>query len=160
MVSEENETQRVDKQRVLSAEEMILVTVALVDTIAAIHAHKPNPICHGDIKSDNILKIIYGGENTVRYKLTDFGSAFAVIDDNQLSTSPLTDGSHNFMSAKTKKYLCGMDMKPASLAEDIWALGATLLNLATGFYFWDRRVLNNNDEIAQSTAAAATDEAT
>lgn len=123
---------RDDGQAVFPVDEMILLTVALVDTIAALHTHKPKPIRHGDIKPANIVKVAYGGESTARYKLIDFGSA--MIQDHELSISPLTRSTRNYMSPELKKSLSrGSTPSAVPLEDDIWAVGATLLNLATGF---------------------------
>ena len=91
--------------------------------LAYLHGQRPNPIVHQDIKPDNIL---IGKDGT--FLVTDFGIS-------QQMRSTLRRNSSRTPSAGSTAYMPPERFlsKPASTsAGDIWSLGVTLVELATG----------------------------
>ncbi|KAG6329601.1 hypothetical protein ID866_9487 [Astraeus odoratus] len=91
-----------------------------------LHAHKPGPIYHGDLKGANVL-ISKNGHAL----LTDFG--FSHISNSSFSLAPLTasGGTLHFMppeSLRCENY----ENYTTSAAGDVWAFGITALELFTG----------------------------
>lgn len=108
--------------------------------LAYIHAHQPRPIIHQDIKPANILI-----DDNGHFLITDFG-----ISVDLRATINATSTSQN-EGALTREY-AGKErfknQKPV-MASDIWALGATLYELATGnvpFGEWGGLAQENSKE--------------
>lgn len=91
--------------------------------LAYLHGQRPNPIIHQDIKPDNIL---IGKDGS--FLVTDFGIS-------QQMRSTLRRHSSRTASAGSTAYMPPERFlsKPASTsAGDIWSLGVTMVELATG----------------------------
>ncbi|KAK1699081.1 hypothetical protein QYE76_015778 [Lolium multiflorum] len=76
-------------------------------------------IVHGDVKARNV---VIGADG--RAKLTDFGCA------RKVSSSPIIGGTPAFMAPEVAR---GEEQGPAA---DVWALGCTVLEMATGRAPW------------------------
>ena len=100
-------------------DEVLAVGQQVADALAAAHALG---IVHRDIKPANILQ-----PAPLRYKLADFGLAFELAPDE----APLTQRG---VMVGTALYLAPELVRGArpSPASDLYALGATLFELATG----------------------------
>lgn len=92
----------------------------VLSALAYLHAHRPRPIIHRDVKPDNIRLLLDG--RTV--KLVDFGIAKlgGAADATRHGARGATPGF-----APPEQY--GSGTSPSS---DVYALGATLFNLLTG----------------------------
>ena len=93
--------------------------------LCALHALRPRPVIHRDIKPDNLLVACDG---TV--KLSDFGLSKHASAAVAGSTVQLTDvrGTPQYLAPE-----CFSDPKPIwTTAADIWALGCTWISICTG----------------------------
>jgi serine/threonine protein kinase len=84
--------------------------------LAYIHGES---IVHGDVKARNV---VIGADG--RAKLADFGCA------RKVSSSPIIGGTPAFMAPEVAR---GEEQGPAA---DVWALGCTVLEMATGHAPW------------------------
>eukprot|EP00887_Chlorella_sp_A99_P007812 scaffold20.g7812.t1 len=101
--------------------ELAAITAPVLRALAHLHAHH---MVHRDIKPANILMSTEGEP-----KVSDFGiSAFV---DNTLAQCHTFLGTVTYMSPER------LEGKPYSFPADIWALGLTLLECATGRYPYD-----------------------
>ncbi|KIO20712.1 hypothetical protein M407DRAFT_49542, partial [Tulasnella calospora MUT 4182] len=109
--------------------------VSLIDDVAKglsyLHGRKP-PICHGDLKSLNIL---VNPEN--RAVITDFGSARAV---DSVANEALKDFITMTGPAWTMRWAAPelLDGDLPGLASDIWALGWICWEAVTGNFPFDK----------------------
>lgn len=83
-----------------------------------------NSISHGDIKSQNILL-----DSDGRAKIADFGAAMQLGGTHDEKSGPLS-GTPAFMAPEVAR---GEERGPAA---DIWALGCTVIEMATGKAPW------------------------
>lgn len=94
-----------------------------------------NSISHGDIKSQNVL---IGSDG--RAKLADFGASVSNSGIHN-EKSALLSGTPAFMAPEVAR---GEERGPAA---DIWALGCTIIEMATGKAPWNG-IINDSDVIA------------
>jgi serine/threonine-protein kinase len=100
--------------------------IQIVDALA--HAHERGVI-HRDLKSANVMLTDDG-----RVKVLDFGLARCVRDrQRDLETTVLTDADDHEL-AGTIPYMSPalLQGRPASAADDVWALGVLLYEMASG----------------------------
>ncbi|MFA1544920.1 serine/threonine-protein kinase [Actinomadura chokoriensis] len=100
----------------LPARQVAAIGLAMLDALSAAHAQG---VVHRDVKPANVL---LEGDRVV---LTDFGIA-AVEGDATLTRSGAVLGTPAYMSPEQ------VHGEPATLASDLWALGATLYAAAEG----------------------------
>jgi len=100
----------------------------IINGLAYLHCHKPNPVIHGDMKADNIL--ISG---TGVPCLCDFGLSIVA---EELRTMKLSD---NMMSAGNPRWMAyelisaeDLDHSNVTTESDMWAFGMVLLEIFTG----------------------------
>jgi len=100
---------------------VIECALSLCDAIA--YAHRSG-IIHRDIKPANVLC-----DSAGRYYLTDFGIASALFDDAQTVTRKINIRGGGSLPSMSPQQLDGAQ---ASVADDIYALGALLYELLSG----------------------------
>jgi serine/threonine-protein kinase len=101
--------------------------IQIADALA--HAHERGVI-HRDLKSANVM---IAGEG--RVKVLDFGLARRVREERRdLATTVLTNADDDHELAGTIPYMSPalLQGKPASAADDVWALGVLLYEMASG----------------------------
>ncbi|KAG8860323.1 hypothetical protein FRB96_003972 [Tulasnella sp. 330] len=100
------------------------LAIQILDGLAYLHTKDP-PICHGDLKGDNIF--VDGLGNAM---LGDFGLATVLQDEPSRLTTDVEDGavfkgSIRYSSPEV------LDGEGKSIASDIWAWGCLLLEILT-----------------------------
>jgi len=110
----------------------LAIITPIVDALSYLHHQEP-PIVHRDIKPDNIIVPMDGGEAV----LVDFGTAKEFIQDG--TTTVFRHGSPGY--APVEQYSPG---SRTNLRTDVYGLGATLYTLLTG--------VTPDDAIARITA--------
>jgi tetratricopeptide (TPR) repeat protein len=111
---------RVEREdRTFTVEEMIPVMRQLCSALS--HAHDEAKIVHRDLKPANLMVTSSG-----QLKVTDFGIASTLNQSSSMVTAPRMGGTLAYMSPQQ---LYG---EHPSIADDIYALGATLYDLLTG----------------------------
>ncbi|HKV59049.1 MAG TPA: serine/threonine-protein kinase [Ktedonobacteraceae bacterium] len=98
----------------------LAIMTPIVDALTYLHQQEP-PIVHRDIKPDNIIVPMDGGEAV----LVDFGTAKEFISDG--TTTVFRHGSPGY--APIEQYSPG---SRTNLRTDVYGLGATLYTLLTG----------------------------
>lgn len=96
--------------------------IQVASALSYLHSHRP-PVIHRDIKPDNVL--IDADDN---FRLSDFGVSLELRSTILTATMKMTSaGSVPYMAPEM------FDSNPRqSAASDIWSLGATIYQLATG----------------------------
>ncbi|HEX5057967.1 MAG TPA: serine/threonine-protein kinase, partial [Kofleriaceae bacterium] len=107
---------KLKRERVLSIQEIVRVGQSLLDALAAAHAAK---IVHRDVKPANIL---IDEANTI--KLVDFG--IASFGDRDLTSTGVRIGTPAYMAPEQLRG------RVADVRADLYAVGATLFEAATG----------------------------
>lgn len=95
------------------------VADAAVDALAGLARAHEAGLLHRDVKPGNLLR---GADGTV--KVTDFGVAVAA-DGPALTRTGYVMGTAGYLAPERRRG------EPATVATDLWALGATLLELLT-----------------------------
>jgi serine/threonine protein kinase len=83
---------------------------------------------HADIKPENILVNQHG--DILQIKYCDVGSFMRLTDYDTCKRSPLTTPSYRALE-------CVLDLKPFTPKTDVWSLGCTLFEIATGRTLFD-----------------------
>jgi serine/threonine protein kinase len=105
------------EQGALDPERLALLVLQVAGALAAAHAHG---IVHRDVKPSNILLTQTGFA-----KLSDFGIARAQADA-ALTQTGLVTGSPAYLAPEVATG------RTATIASDVWSLGATVFHAATG----------------------------
>lgn len=141
-LADENARVRVDRLPVLSTSEITLVAIELIDALAYLHSRElpQSMLFHGELKPENVLvsreRIKDGTEfdkvitMSAKFKILTIPSSLVSYDSTISTTSPQDSNycaPEVLLSKETNR------SRGYSSKSDIWALGATLLNLATSF---------------------------
>ncbi|DBB08749.1 hypothetical protein WJX82_002264 [Trebouxia sp. C0006] len=111
-------------QKVKKVPEPVLAAITAQLLPGLLHLHRRSHMVHRDIKPANVLLSLNG-----EAKITDFGiSAFV---DSTLAVCNTFTGTVTYMSPER------INSQPYSFPADIWSLGLTLLEAATGSYPYD-----------------------
>ncbi|KAL0037730.1 hypothetical protein WJX77_009896 [Trebouxia sp. C0004] len=111
-------------QKVRQVPEPVLAAITAQLLPGLLHLHRRSHMVHRDIKPANVLLSLNGDA-----KITDFGiSAFV---DSTLAVCNTFTGTVTYMSPER------INSQPYSFPADIWSLGLTLLEAATGNYPYD-----------------------
>lgn len=105
------------------------------------YLHSQNVI-HGDIKAANILT-----DSKANLKLSDFGASKIV--DVILEGLDVSQSGTCFEHTKGSLYWMAPEIlfgDPYGRRADIWALGCTILEIATGEQPWSEKLSNTNDQ--------------
>ncbi|MGK7930889.1 MAG: serine/threonine protein kinase [Microcystaceae cyanobacterium] len=113
--------QHIHAGRTFSETELKQITKALLEILTYLHRRYP-PIIHRDIKPNNILLTNRSGNHVGQIYLVDFGSVQAAASERGTRT---VVGTYGYMPPEQ----FGERAVPAS---DLYALGATLIYLASG----------------------------
>ena len=103
--------------------------VQILEGLEYLHAHR---VVHRDIKSANVLVDTNGV-----CKLTDFGSAKRILKRENDNTQKKVVGTVQWMAPEVIK------SQEAGRFSDIWSLGCTILEMATGklpYYQYDNQL--------------------
>eukprot|EP00755_Sulcionema_specki_P033823 Sspe_Gene.101612::Locus_76211_Transcript_1_1_Confidence_1.000_Length_1827::g.101612::m.101612 len=101
----------------------------LLQTLTGLRFLHENRVLHGDIKAANILVTAKG-----QCKLADFGGSSKVLDNEALLNSCYR-GTALWMAPEVVRE------KKFSLSADIWSLGCTFIEMASGSIPWAERSL-------------------
>ncbi|MBX2800207.1 MAG: protein kinase [Myxococcales bacterium] len=103
------------------------IGTALISAMVAAHAHG---VVHRDLKPENILlERVVGGAIP---KITDFGLAFSLASTGRKTVTGAVMGTPQYMSPEQVRSAKTVDHRA-----DIWALGAVLYELVTGYRAFD-----------------------
>lgn len=108
------------KDRTLPAREAATVVAILARAVASAHAAN---IVHRDLKPENVLLAADGSP-----KITDFGLAKLLDEDQHLTRSEAVLGTPSYMSPEQ----ASGEMRLVGPLCDVWALGAVLYRLLSG----------------------------
>ncbi|XP_073904577.1 inhibitor of nuclear factor kappa-B kinase subunit epsilon isoform X5 [Castor canadensis] len=104
--------------------------VVLRCVVAGMNHLRENGIVHRDIKPGNIMRLV-GEEGQSIYKLTDFGAARELDDDEKfISVYGTEEYLHPDMYERA--VLRKPQQKAFGVAVDLWSIGVTLYHAATG----------------------------
>lgn len=136
IVSEERSMRRSDGLSVLSAGELVVLTVELLDVLYLLHSRSPS-VRHGDIRPESIVSVSFPPEelplsrskDSTWFRLIDFGAALL---DTDTVMNTFQGFNVHFISPELTAKIEGRDHKKLTEKSDMWSLGATLLTLAVG----------------------------
>lgn len=111
----------------LEEEEFLCV---LKDLSAGMKYLRDNNIIHRDLKPGNIMKFITDDGRSI-YKLTDFGAARELEDDQQFMSLYGTE-EYLHPDMYERAVLRHPALKPFRATVDLWSIGVTLYHVATG----------------------------
>lgn len=115
--------ERLQRHGPLAISEVIEVARQVLEALAHLHARQ---VVHRDVKPSNLL---VGGDGEI--KLADLGLARSIVEGSEVTWTCAAVGTPAYMSPEQ---LLGWEAGPAS---DLFALGATLFELATGQRLFD-----------------------
>jgi len=115
----ESLNQRLRREGALPEQECLRVAYAVVQALG--HAHSKN-VLHRDIKPENIMLAKNGD-----VKLTDFGLAKLLADEQQITAEGIAVGTPHYIAPEQARALKDTDHRA-----DLYALGATLFHVVTG----------------------------
>lgn len=111
----------------LSEDEFLVVLRCVV---AGMNHLRENGVVHRDIKPGNIMRLV-GHEGQSVYKLTDFGAARQLLDDEKfVSVYGTEEYLHPDMYERA--VLRKPQQKAFGVTVDLWSIGVTLYHAATG----------------------------
>ncbi|XP_027467865.1 inhibitor of nuclear factor kappa-B kinase subunit epsilon isoform X7 [Zalophus californianus] len=109
-------------------EEEFLVVLRCV--VAGMNHLRENGIVHRDIKPGNIMRLV-GEEGQSIYKLTDFGAA-RELDDDEKFVSVYGTEEYLHPDMYERAVLRKPQQKTFGVSVDLWSIGVTLYHAATG----------------------------
>lgn len=115
----ESLNQRLRRDGVLSEREGLKIGYYVAQALA--HAHAKS-VLHRDVKPENIMLAKDG-----RVKLTDFGLAKLLADEQQITAEGIAVGTPHYIAPEQARALKDTDHRA-----DLYALGATLFHILTG----------------------------
>ncbi|XP_068397723.1 inhibitor of nuclear factor kappa-B kinase subunit epsilon isoform X11 [Eschrichtius robustus] len=104
--------------------------VVLRCVVAGMNHLRENGIVHRDIKPGNIMRLV-GEEGQSIYKLTDFGAA-RELDDDEKFVSVYGTEEYLHPDMYERAVLRKPQQKAFGVAVDLWSIGVTLYHAATG----------------------------
>ncbi|XP_008109286.1 serine/threonine-protein kinase TBK1 isoform X2 [Anolis carolinensis] len=104
--------------------------IVLKDVVAGMNHLRENGIVHRDIKPGNIMRVI-GEDGQSVYKLTDFGAARELDDDEQFVSLYGTE-EYLHPDMYERAVLRKEHQKKYGATVDLWSIGVTFYHAATG----------------------------
>ncbi|XP_067855455.1 serine/threonine-protein kinase TBK1 isoform X2 [Heptranchias perlo] len=104
--------------------------IVLRDVVAGMNHLRENGIVHRDIKPGNIMRVI-GDDGQSVYKLTDFGAARELEDDEQFVSLYGTE-EYLHPDMYERAVLRKPQQKMYGATVDLWSIGVTFYHAATG----------------------------
>ncbi|XP_078062859.1 serine/threonine-protein kinase TBK1 [Mustelus asterias] len=104
--------------------------IVLRDVVAGMNHLRENEIVHRDIKPGNIMRVI-GADGQSVYKLTDFGAARVLEDDEQFVSLYGTE-EYLHPDMYERAVLRKPHLKTYGVTVDLWSIGVTFYHAATG----------------------------
>uniref|UniRef100_H3B1U8 TANK binding kinase 1 n=1 Tax=Latimeria chalumnae TaxID=7897 RepID=H3B1U8_LATCH len=104
--------------------------IVLQDVVAGMNHLRENGIVHRDIKPGNIMRVI-GEDGKSIYKLTDFGAARELEDDEQFVSLYGTE-EYLHPDMYERAVLRKEHQKKYKATVDLWSIGVTFYHAATG----------------------------
>lgn len=104
--------------------------IVLRDVVAGMNHLRENGIVHRDIKPGNIMRVI-GEDGQSVYKLTDFGAARVLEDDEQFVSLYGTE-EYLHPDMYERAVLRKPHQKTYGATVDLWSIGVTFYHAATG----------------------------
>ncbi|XP_069760342.1 serine/threonine-protein kinase TBK1 [Narcine bancroftii] len=104
--------------------------IVLRDVVAGMNHLRENGIVHRDIKPGNIMRVI-GEDGQSVYKLTDFGAARVLEDDEQFVSLYGTE-EYLHPDMYERAVLRKPQQKTYGATVDLWSIGVTFYHAATG----------------------------
>ncbi|XP_054844696.1 serine/threonine-protein kinase TBK1 isoform X1 [Eublepharis macularius] len=104
--------------------------IVLKDVVAGMNHLRENGIVHRDIKPGNIMRVI-GEDGQSVYKLTDFGAARELEDDEQFVSLYGTE-EYLHPDMYERAVLRKEHQKKYGATVDLWSIGVTFYHAATG----------------------------
>ncbi|KAI6214304.1 Kinase domain protein [Aphelenchoides besseyi] len=119
------------QNRFFNADEILAIFCDVCEAVARLH-HSKTPLCHRDLKIENILVDERTGTERQRYILCDFGSATTKVMSRETHTQSQLEEEikiYTTLSYRAPEMIDLFSNTPIGTKADIWALGILLYKL-------------------------------
>ncbi len=119
-------------KKTLTSKQKLLIMTQIADGMQFIHKHR---IIHKDLKPDNVLIKSFDSEEIVT-KITDFGLAYPMLEDEHTTSLSLSfGGSRPYLAPElVQTQLSGEQTHKKGYKVDVWSFGVVFYKVLKGDY--------------------------